>query len=90
MDELSTIKMDLRGVLISCPQGMTIGKLSRDYVELVGKQIPFTKMGFNKLEDFLRSLKDTLVVSVLLNLVIVLTQFVYSFTELDHFLVFLE
>lgn len=65
MDELTVIKVDLRALVISCPNGMTIQRLERDYREMVGKSIPFTKLGFNKLEQFLKSLTDTLTVIIL-------------------------
>lgn len=65
MDELTLIKVDLRGLIISCPSGMTIKRLERDYIEMMGKSIPFTKLGYNRLEHFLKSLTDTLTVIIL-------------------------
>lgn len=65
MDDLSTVKVDLRAIAISCQTGMTIQKLQRDYTAMVGSPIPFTKLGFNKLESFLYSLTDTLTVIIL-------------------------
>lgn len=65
MDELSSIKVNLRGLVISSPKGMTIQNLERDYSQMIGKSIPFAKLGYNKLEQFLRSLTDTLTVIIL-------------------------
>lgn len=82
MDELSIIKVDLRGVLISCPQGMTIQRLERDYRELVGNSIPFSRMGFNRCEHFLRSLTDTLtVIFCYKSIVLHITKFFLDFRK---------
>lgn len=68
MDKLSTVKCFLRGLTIPFPNGITIKQLDRDYIDMIGeKSIPFTKLGFNRLEDFLKSLPDTLTVNYFCN-----------------------
>lgn len=62
MDKLTNLKVNLRGLLISCPSGMTIKELENDYKEIIGENIPFYNFGFNRLDLFLKSLKDTLTV----------------------------
>lgn len=60
MDELTILKIDLRGLVISYKLQMTIGRLEKDYIKMSGKPIPFTEQGFNSLENFLKSMTDTL------------------------------
>lgn len=63
MDKLTNVKVNLRGLLISCPSGMTIKALENDYREIIGENIPFKIFGFNRADLFLKSLKDTLTVN---------------------------
>lgn len=62
MDQITNVKINLRGLLISCPSGMTIQALETDYKEFIGIPIPFHHFGFNRLDLFLKSLNDTLTV----------------------------
>lgn len=44
---------------------MDVNQLRRDYYDLIGENIPFKRLGFNNLEDYLQSIPD--VVKVLLS-----------------------
>ncbi len=46
----------LRAVLISSPRGVRFEKLLRDYRELTFSIIPYEKLGFPRLENFLQSI----------------------------------
>lgn len=62
MDDLKSIKINLRGMVITNPE-ITIEKLNEEYKEMIGTSIPFAKLGFDTFEEFLGSLKDTLLVN---------------------------
>lgn len=55
MDSESIKKM-LRAVLQSSKAGVLISSVQSEYRALCGENIPFKKLGFSKLEDFLRSI----------------------------------
>ncbi|XP_077574664.1 tudor domain-containing protein 7A [Stigmatopora nigra] len=56
MSNEETIKKDLRSVLQSSKEGVEAKNLQFEYKSLVGEEIPFHKLGFKHLEDFLRSI----------------------------------
>lgn len=60
---LHETKTILKSLVISCPNGMTVDRLNRDYRDTVGGWIPFKKLGYPSLEHFLKSLSDTLVLT---------------------------
>jgi len=60
---LDDIKKVLRALIISCPHGLTVEQLDRDFSEMEGTKIPFYDYGFNSLESFLQSIPDTLLVN---------------------------
>lgn len=66
MEDLKSIKINLRGLVITSSTTMTIEKLNEDYKEMMGNNIPFVKLGFETLEDFLCSLTDTFLVNFFL------------------------
>jgi hypothetical protein len=59
-DELKTI---LRGLLISSPQAMTADELQTDYKLQEGQDVPFRKLGYKSFLEYLKSVKDSVVVS---------------------------
>lgn len=63
MEDLKSIKINLRGLVITSNSEITIDKLNEDYKEMMGDNIPFVKLGFETLEDFLISLTDTFLVN---------------------------
>lgn len=71
---LQNIKAVLKSLVISQQGGLTIKQLNRDYQDLETCPIPFVQLGYSKLETFLRSINDTLIVSTRNN------QFYLSFT----------
>ncbi|XP_061402639.1 tudor domain-containing protein 5 [Musca vetustissima] len=59
---LNQVKAILKSLVISCPDKITIDKLNRDYREIEGQNIPYRRLGYTTLEQFLRQIPDTLVV----------------------------
>uniref|UniRef100_A0A1A9V9B8 HTH OST-type domain-containing protein n=1 Tax=Glossina austeni TaxID=7395 RepID=A0A1A9V9B8_GLOAU len=57
---LSEMKVIIKSLVLSCPETITIQQLNRDYKETEGEDIPFRRVGFDTLEDFLHSLRDTI------------------------------
>ena len=53
-------KSMLRAVLISAPRGVIARKLQAEYESITGKSIPYRKLGFCTLEDYLRSIPDVI------------------------------
>uniref|UniRef100_A0A3Q2EDN3 Tudor domain-containing protein 7A-like n=1 Tax=Cyprinodon variegatus TaxID=28743 RepID=A0A3Q2EDN3_CYPVA len=56
MSDTESIKKILRAVLQSSKTGVPLSRLQSDYRSLSGEFIPLGKLGFSKLEDFLRSI----------------------------------
>ncbi|XP_029020138.1 tudor domain-containing protein 7A isoform X2 [Betta splendens] len=56
MSDSESIKKMLRSVLQSSKTGVSIARLQSDYQLLCGEIIPLKKLGFVKLEDYLRSI----------------------------------
>lgn len=42
----------------------TIAQLCKDFREIEGRPMPFREIGFNSVEDFLRSIPDTVQVRI--------------------------
>ncbi|XP_019895643.1 tudor domain-containing protein 5 isoform X2 [Musca domestica] len=59
---LNQVKAILKSLVISFPDKITIDKLNRDYRDIEGEDIPFRRLGYNNMEQFLRQIPDTLVV----------------------------
>ncbi|XP_072239886.1 tudor domain-containing protein 7A [Leuresthes tenuis] len=55
MSDSESIKKMLRSVLQSSKTGVSITSLQSEYRSLCGENIPLRKLGFSKLEDYLRS-----------------------------------
>ncbi|KAF3687443.1 Tudor domain-containing protein 7B [Channa argus] len=56
MSDSESIKKMLRSVLQSSKAGVSITNLQSEYRSLCGEGIPLKKLGFSKLEDYLRSI----------------------------------
>ncbi|KAK2815923.1 hypothetical protein Q5P01_026390 [Channa striata] len=56
MSDSESIKKMLRSVLQSSKGGVSIYSLQSEYRSLCGENIPLKKLGFSKLEDYLRSI----------------------------------
>ncbi|XP_056641482.1 tudor domain-containing protein 5 [Diorhabda sublineata] len=52
-------KKYLRSLLTANPTAMTVRQVSIDYQNTIGESIPYTKFGYTSLEQFLRSIPDT-------------------------------
>lgn len=66
---LENVKKVITGILVSMADEpfITVQKLCQKYREFEGTSIPFYKLGFNRIEDFLHSLPDILKVKYDLN-----------------------
>lgn len=53
-------KSMLRAVLISAPRGVIARRLQAEYKSITGTPIPYQKLGYYTLEDFLRSIPDVI------------------------------
>uniref|UniRef100_A0A1A9ZPC7 HTH OST-type domain-containing protein n=1 Tax=Glossina pallidipes TaxID=7398 RepID=A0A1A9ZPC7_GLOPL len=60
---LSEMKVIIKSLVLSYPENITIQQLNRDYKETEGEDIPFHRVGFDTLEDFIHSLRDTIKVT---------------------------
>ncbi|KAM9363643.1 tudor domain-containing protein 7A [Symphorus nematophorus] len=56
MSDSESIKKMLRSVLQSSKAGVSISSLQSEYRSLCGESIPLKKLGYSKLEDYLRSI----------------------------------
>ncbi|XP_034105308.2 uncharacterized protein LOC117568626 [Drosophila albomicans] len=56
---LSYVKKMVHSLIVSTPQDMTVEQLKRDYINVDGVPLPFSKLGFKDVESFLRSIPDT-------------------------------
>ncbi|EDW32852.1 GL10200 [Drosophila persimilis] len=61
-EQLSLVKKIVHSVLVSSPEIMTIQKLSRDYKEMEGSEVPHRQFGHRDVETFLRSIPDVVTV----------------------------
>ncbi|KAM7346217.1 tejas isoform 2-T2 [Cochliomyia hominivorax] len=59
---LNEVKAILKSLVLSCPDKITIDQLNKDYRDVEGEFIPYRRLGYRNLEQFLRSLPDTLMV----------------------------
>lgn len=53
-------KSMLRAVLISAPRGVVARRLQAEYKSITGTSIPYHRLGYSSLEDFLRSIPDVI------------------------------
>ncbi|XP_073336645.1 tudor domain-containing protein 7A [Pagrus major] len=56
MSDSESIKKMLRSVLQSSKTGVSMYRLQSEYKDLCGESIPLKKLGYSKLEDYLRSI----------------------------------
>ncbi|XP_074026312.1 uncharacterized protein [Leptinotarsa decemlineata] len=56
---MDSAKKNIRSILTSAGLSMTMRELEKDYVEFINESIPYRKHGFSHLEQFLRSMPDT-------------------------------
>lgn len=61
---LQEVKAVIKSLVVSCPNAITIDELNLDYRSIEGQRIPYQKLGFQTLESFLRSIPDTVNVSI--------------------------
>lgn len=58
INTIETVKKDIRSLLVSSPRELTVLDLIRDYRQLVGHDIPYRRMGYNTIEDFIYAVPD--------------------------------
>ncbi|XP_074026305.1 uncharacterized protein [Leptinotarsa decemlineata] len=56
---MDSVKKNIRSILISAGLLMTMRELEKDYIEFINEPIPYRKHGFSHVEQFLRSMPDT-------------------------------
>ena len=55
---LNRVKKDLRSVLISAPRGVPARLVCPDFRTVVGYELPYRELGFQRFEDFISSIRD--------------------------------
>ena len=58
--ELDKLREDVRALLLSSKEGLTEKELKAEYFRIIGKQLPYAKLGFRSTADFLVSLSDSI------------------------------
>lgn len=58
------VKKFIRSLLTSAPVAVQMFQLEKDYKNTIGEPIPYHKLGYNSLEHFLRSIPETVLVSI--------------------------
>lgn len=61
---LSSTKSIIKCLVISSPHPLTIQKLNYEFNDTEGCDIPYSKLGFKRLDEFLKSIPDVLTVSL--------------------------
>ena len=64
--ERESIKKHVRAVLLSSPVELTVTEFQRDYHNFIGEPIDHRRIGYSRLEDFLRYKSNTVVVMFVL------------------------
>lgn len=59
---LQETKTEIRSLLLTETGPFTMDRLSKLYLEMIGKHIPFSKLGYPSLIAFLNSIPDTVIV----------------------------
>lgn len=52
------VTKNVRGLLLSVQNGLTVAEIQRDYKSMIGKPFPFRELGFNTPLDLLKDLPD--------------------------------
>lgn len=57
---LEKIKKGIRALLMSAPRGVPARLFMIDYRKVIGKELPFRSLGFERVDDFIRSVPDVI------------------------------
>ncbi|CAH1407601.1 unnamed protein product [Nezara viridula] len=57
-NERNSVISNLRACLISSQGGIRMDSLNKDYMQIIGECIPYKRLGFNQLEEFLKSVPE--------------------------------
>ena len=52
------VTKNVRALLISAPNGLTVAEMQRDYNSMIGKSLPFREMGYKTPIDLLKDLPN--------------------------------
>lgn len=52
------VTKNVRALLISAPNGLTVAEIQRDYNNMIGKPLPFREMGYKAPLDLLKDLPN--------------------------------
>lgn len=52
------VTKNVRALLISAPNGLTVAEMQRDYNNMIGKPLPFREMGYKTPLDMLKDLPN--------------------------------
>lgn len=52
------VTKNVRALLISAPNGLTVAEMQRDYNSMIGKPLPFREMGYKTPLDLLKDLPN--------------------------------
>ncbi|GFY56371.1 uncharacterized protein TNIN_413721 [Trichonephila inaurata madagascariensis] len=55
-----SVLIHLKSVVQSCKGGVPLNRLDKDYRAFIGKNIPFKELGYDSLENFIRSVPDVI------------------------------
>ncbi|GFW58127.1 uncharacterized protein TNCV_2742722 [Trichonephila clavipes] len=55
-----SVLIHLKSVVQSCKGGVPLNRLDKDYRAFIGKNIPFKELGYDSLENFIRSIPDVI------------------------------
>lgn len=56
------VKRFVRAVLLSSDKGVLLRDFRKDYLKLVGKQLPYSQLGFASCEEMLKAMPDAVTV----------------------------
>ncbi|CAL1271615.1 unnamed protein product [Larinioides sclopetarius] len=62
-----SVLINLRSVVQSCKDGVPLNRLQQDYRKFLGSNIPFEKLGYSTLYEFIRSIPDVINLKVDVN-----------------------
>lgn len=56
--DINSLKKTLRALLLSAKRGLTLQQLYNDYEMVIGRSVPYAKLGYRSFSELLRSMPD--------------------------------